>query len=54
MAHTLGLGEDVELDQCYRAAADELYSAPCHLATAQSLVAEYRGRVEAAREGVGP
>lgn len=49
-AQALGLAEDVELDELYAAAREELYSAPCDLAVAEQLVLAYQ---RAIRPGSG-
>ena len=49
-AQALGLAEDVELDELYAAAREELYSAPCDLGRAEQRVLEYQ---RAIRPGSG-
>jgi hypothetical protein len=46
-----GRDEDPELDKLYSAAKDALYTAPCDLSAAESIVREYVTAVNAGREG---
>ena len=46
-----GLDEHVDLDPAYRAAADELWTAPCDLAKARDLVQRYIAAVNGITNG---
>ena len=46
-----GLAEDLPLDRLYTLARDELYGAPCDVAEADRLVAEYRQALRPSSEG---
>src|SRR5947209_1810462 len=46
-----GLDEDPDLDRLYAAAKDALYTAPCDLPAAESMVREYVKAVNAGQEG---
>jgi hypothetical protein len=41
-AQAVGQAEDVELDELYRRLRDELYTAPCDVENAETLLAQYR------------